>query len=66
MGKINLDLSYKRAMMALKSLTCIKIPGARPILTQGLLFKQTWWTPIRRCFMFHEEFLSFYYTHIRK
>jgi hypothetical protein len=33
---------YKRAMMALKLLTCIKAPEARPILTQGHLFEQIW------------------------
>jgi hypothetical protein len=36
------DNLNKRAMMALKTLTCIKAPGAGPILTQGLLFEQTW------------------------
>jgi hypothetical protein len=32
----------KRAMMGLKSLTCIKAPRVGPILTHGLLFEQTW------------------------
>jgi hypothetical protein len=31
----------KRAIMALKSLTCIKVPGPRSILNQRLLFEQT-------------------------
>jgi hypothetical protein len=38
----HVKICNKRAMMALKSLTCIKAPGARPILNQGLLFEQTW------------------------
>jgi hypothetical protein len=38
----NREILNKRAMMALRSLTCIKAPGAGSVKTPGLLFEQTW------------------------
>jgi hypothetical protein len=55
-------------MIALKSLTCIKAPGPRPILNQGLLFEQTddKYLSSSSLRFLKEDFLTFYYIDMGK